>query len=199
MQADTLEIAVFQSSSSGHRPVTHLRLLHDGTHLHGLYHVRDQCILCTHMEYQSDVYMDSCVEAFIQPKPDKGYCNFEMNCCGVLLTYYIEDPTPKGDRFVKYTVIPWEAGREVKVYAPFQGPIAEEITDPVAWELRFSIPFSFFERFVGPLGDISGQTWRANFQKCAFGCSHPHGASWADLGGIDDFHQPSQFGIIHFE
>jgi len=39
-----------------------------------------------------EVWKDSCVEFFIQPRPDAGYFNLEMNAGGAHLCCYIEDP-----------------------------------------------------------------------------------------------------------
>ena len=199
-QADTLTIERFLSVSV-ERPLAQARFLYDGEGIHGIYRSEERHVTCTHMEYQSNVFLDSCVEAFFRPKPDKGYVTFEMNCCSVYLTYYIADWTPKGDRFVDYTVIPEEVGREIRVLGSLQGqgPITQEIAEVTDWTLQFFVPFSYLERFVGPLGEVRGQTWRAQFNKCAFGASRPHGASWTDLGGVEFFHQPDRFGLIRFE
>lgn len=198
-RAQTLEMNYFLHGFSDYRPVTHLRLLYDDAGLWGLYHLQDRHVLCTHMEYQSDVFMDTCVEAFIRPKPDKGYMTWEMNCCGQFLNYYIADWTPKPPRFVDYTVIPREVSAPCRIVGGFEGPIEQEITEMRVWTQGFHIPWSVFEVYVGELGEIPGQRWRAQFNKCGFGTSKPHGASWASLGGADSFHLPDRFGIIEFE
>lgn len=197
-RAQTLTIDRFLSVTT-ERAQAEMRLLYDDQGIHGIFRSTERFMKCVHMDYQSNVFLDSCVEVFLRPKPDKGYVTFEMNCCGVYLTYYIADWTPKGDRFVDFTVIPWEVGQEAKVRGTFKGPIEEEIVDPTTWTLQFFVPFSYYERFVGPLGEISGQTWRGQFNKCAFGSSHPHGASWTDLGEVEFFHQPDKFGLVRFE
>ena len=73
-----------------------------------------------------------------------------------------------------------------------------EITAPVQWTLRFFIPFTLFEHYLGPLGPIPGQAWRGNFFKCAEETSHPHWAAWAPVDEFN-FHRPNCFGIISFE
>jgi len=102
-QADVAVVAQFQPDGSDHRPRTEARLLHHEEGLCGIFKVEDQYVRATHTQFQSNVYLDACVELFIRPKADKGYMNFEMNCCGTLLHYYIEDWRPKGDRFEKFT------------------------------------------------------------------------------------------------
>ena len=91
--AASLNVSHFHPKSSPHRPVAEAKMLYDDTHLYGQFRVEDQYVICTHTGYQTHVYEDSCVEFFVKPKPDKGYMNFEMNCGGGLLLYYIADCT----------------------------------------------------------------------------------------------------------
>ncbi len=197
--ANELEITHFMTDRSEHRPETRLKMLYDDDKIYGMFLVNDRYVLATHTQYQSDVYMDSCVEVFLEPRPGKGYFTLEMNCCGHFLAYYIEDATPKGDRFKKYTQIPWDLGHTLRVFGSMGDRVEPEIEAPVTWHVEFSMPFAYFEKYVGPLGSIPGQVWRGNFQKCAFGCSHPHGGAWAPFGPENNFHQPDKFGTIVFE
>jgi hypothetical protein len=82
-----------------------------------------------------------------------------------------------------------------------------EIAEEKVWQLEYHIPFAVLEEYVGPLGtvgqtptncDVAGQTWRANFYKCAETNSHPHWASWSPLLEGFDFHSPRFFGVLHF-
>src|SRR5690348_1049325 len=81
-QAETLEIAQFRPESSPHRPRTFARLLHEPRGIHGLFQVHDRYVRCLRTNYHDAVWKDSCVEFFAQPKPDRGYFNFEFNCGG---------------------------------------------------------------------------------------------------------------------
>jgi len=72
-----------------------------------------------------------------------------------------------------------------------------EITVPTDWEAGLRVPLSFFEKWVGPIGPLLGQTWRCNFYKCADRTSHPHWISWQPVGVLN-FHRPSDFGPITF-
>lgn len=136
-RAQTLTIDRFLSVTT-ERAQAQMRLLYDDQGIHGIFRSTERYVKCVHMDYQSNVFLDSCVEVFLRPKPDKGYVTFEMNCCGVYLTYHIADWTPKGDRFVDFTVIPWEVGQEAKVRGTFKGPIEEEIVDPLG---LLTVPF----------------------------------------------------------
>ena len=49
------------------------------------------------------------------------------------------------------------------------------------------------------LGDLAGQTWRANFYKCADASVFPHWLTWSRVGLPEpDFHQPAFFGTLEF-
>src|SRR3954471_17193790 len=84
-----VNIDQFHPQSSDHRPQTLARLAYTSDALLAMFHVRDRYVksLCT--SYQDMVCNDSCVELFVQPKSDRGYFNFEINCGGTLLLYYV--------------------------------------------------------------------------------------------------------------
>lgn len=197
-QADILEIAHFRPESSSHRPQTYARLLYDEDGLFGIFLVKDRYVRCVHTGYLDAVYKDSCVEFFVQPKADRGYFNFEFNCGGSLLCYYIVDPTRVAGGFKDFTPLPEEDGKQVARYHSMPQIVEPEIIVPTEWILEFFIPFALLEKYVGPLGRVCGQQWRANFYKCADETSHPHWASWAPIDELN-FHLPRCFGTIRFE
>ena len=196
--AETLEITNFRPESSGHRPQTIARVLHDQKGIHGLFQVHDRFIRCVRTEYGSEVWKDSCVEFFAQPKPDCGHFNFEFNCGGAFLCSYVVDPTRTPDGFKQFTRVPWGMARRIQVHTSLPRVVEPEMIEPVTWTLQFFVPFSLFESFIGPLGDVGGQTWRGNFYKCGDETSHPHWASWSPVDELN-FHLPRCFGNIRFE
>ncbi len=198
--ADPLEVDQFHPAGSAHRPRTLARLVYDENALYGIFSVADRYVRCVHMGYQSDVYEDACVEFFVQPAEGHGYFNFEMNACGQLLCGHVEDPTrlPNGD-LLKSERLPEALGRTVEVRGPFFASVPEEIADPLTWTLGFRIPLAVMAHYVGPLGDLKGKTWHANFNKCAENNSHPHWATWSPIGEALNFHQPDKFGRLVFE
>lgn len=197
-QAETLEIANFRPEGSSHRPRTRAKLLYSTEGIHGIFCVDDQYVRSVGTQYLDPVYRDSCVEFFVHPKQDQGYFNFEFNCGGAMLATQVINPERNAAGRVSETKkFPEEIWRLVEIQTSMPGPIPEEITTPVTWTLRFFIPFRVMEFFVGPIGNVKGQTWRANFQKCANGSSHPHWVSWAPLDKLD-FHRPHCFGEIQF-
>jgi hypothetical protein len=198
VQAETLEIAHFRPESSAHRPRTRARLMYCPAGISGIFRVEDRFVRCMRTEYHSEVWKDSCVEFFAQPKPDRGYINFEFNCGGAHLCSHIVNAVRTPDGFKEFTRIPPEIGRTVQVRSSLPRVIEPEITEPLTWTLRFFIPFALFERYVGPLSNVSDQTWHGNFHKCADESSHPHWATWSPVDELN-FHLPRCFGETKFE
>jgi len=196
--AETLRIKHFRPESSHHCPCALARVLHDTGGIHGIFQVQDRFVRCVRTEYGSQVWRDSCVEFFVQPKPGRGYFNFEFNCGGAFLCCHIIDPTRTPNGFKQSTPLPWKIAREVQVHTSLPRVVEPEITEPVTWTLQFFIPFVLFEKFLGPLGDVAGQAWRGNFFKCGDETSHPHWASWSPVDEFN-FHLPRCFAEIKFE
>ena len=192
-----IEIANFRKESSSHRPKTTTKLVYTSNRLHGLFRVQDRYIRCTRNRFQDEVYKDSCVEFFVQPKAKQGYFNFELNCGGALLAYYILDPTRTPSGFRKFTPLNLEDASQIKIYHSLPGVIAREMVKETIWYIEFTIPFAIFEKYVGSLTPIVGQTWRGNLYKCADDSSHPHWAAWAPVDELN-FHLPHCFGYLNF-
>ena len=198
-RADTAHILLFRAEGSDHHPDTRVRVLYSEGGLHVLFRVIDRYVRCLATEYQGNVYEDACVEFFVQPKPEAGYFNFEMNCGGALLLKYIEDARRTGDSFAKSTNVVKKWGSQVQVYHSLPRTVDPEIVDRVEWTVEYFVPFALFEHYLGPLGDVAGQEWRGNFYKCAENNSHPHWGSWAPIGKDLNFHAPGHFAPLRFE
>jgi hypothetical protein len=196
--AAPLDIAHFHPRSSEHRPRTQARLLHDTEGLHVIFRVQDRWVRAVSARFQDPVWADSCVELFVRPRADRGYFNFEMSCGGVLLLYYIEDPTRTADGFVKFTKVEEKHLEGFRVYHSLPQRVEPEIADPVDWVVQYFLPFTLFAPYLGSAPPAAGSTWRANLFKCADECSHPHWASWAPIGEELNFHQPDRFGELVF-
>jgi hypothetical protein len=197
--ANLLNISNYLPQSSDHQPVTEVRVLHDQESVRVQFKVSDRFVRCTRTEYQSDVWNDSCVEWFVRPKPDKGYFNFEINCLGVLHLHYVEDPARiAGGKLKKSTPVPPENARLVQMHHSIVSVLDPEIAEPLEWAIEMKVPLTFFEPFIGNIGTLSGQKWRANFNKCADQSSHPTWATWNPVSELN-FHRPQEFGEIVFE
>lgn len=197
-QAETLKIEAYHAKSSAHQPGVAARLLYDTTAIYVHFKVRDQYVRSVTTQPQGMVCMDSCVEFFIKPSPSSGYLNFEANCGGTFLTYYIEDHrrTPTG--FEKFTRVDLKWLKQIRCYHSLPQVVNPEIAAPCEWQLEYSIPLPLIEAYTGPLGILAGQTWQGNFYKCGDKTSHPHWGSWASIGELLNFHQPEKFAPIHF-
>jgi hypothetical protein len=196
--AETLEINNFRPESSNHRPRTYARLLHEPAGVHGIFQVQDRYVRAVRTQYQDEVWKDSCVEFFAQPKEGGGYFNFEFNCGGAFLCRHITNPDRSTGRIKEYVNVPVDLGRTIQVRSSLPPKTDPEIATALTWTLRFFIPFSLFESFIGSLGALAGQPWKGNFYKCAEESSHPHWAAWSAVDELN-FHLPRCFGIIRFE
>jgi hypothetical protein len=196
---EALSVSNYLPQSSDHRPVTLVKLFHDNVSVHVLFTVADRYVRAVRTEYQSDVWNDSCVEWFASPKPEKGYFNFEINCLGTIHVHYVEDPQRiEGGNLKKSTPVPPETGRLLDIRHSIESTVDPEITVPTEWRIEMKVPLVFFEPFIGPIGKLSSQRWRANFNKCADQTSHPAWATWNPVSELN-FHRPQEFGEIIFE
>ena len=73
---DPLILSHHRPESNTVGPETECKLQYSDSGIFGIFKVQDKYIRCRHNTFQSDVYKDSCVEIFIQPKPVYGYFNF---------------------------------------------------------------------------------------------------------------------------
>jgi hypothetical protein len=196
--AGTLRVNHFHQKSSSHRPKVEARAIYDEKRIHVLFGVEDRYVrsLCT--KYQGSVCRDSCVEFFVQPVAGKGYFNYEVNAGGTLHLSYVEDHRRTSRGFGKCTLLPPELGKLVDIRTTLPPRVDPEITEPLTWLARISIPFAVMEPYVGTLQPAKGDVWRANFYKCADETSHPHWASWAPIDEQLNFHLPGRFAPIEF-
>ncbi len=195
--APPLEISEFRPEGGDHRPRTRARLLHAEQGLHGIFRVEDRYVVCRHTGFQEQVCEDSCVEIFLQPKPNDGYFNFEMNCGGTLHATHVTDHRREGGALGAASPLTAEQGRQVAIRTTLPPVVVPEITTALDWELSFFVPSSLLEAYVGPLGALAGQEWRANLYKCADRASHPHWGAWSAVDALN-FHLPHCFGRLRF-
>jgi Carbohydrate-binding family 9 len=203
--ANTLDVSEFlpqnaeDLQASDYRPVTKAKVLHDDKGLYIHFRVKDRYVRSVATEYRGKVWEDACVEFFVQPKAERGYFNFEINCGGTMLLSYHENPEWQGDSGRKDGGVPRGLAHSVKIYHSMPAVVDPEIDDAVTWQIEYFIPFWLLEEYVGPLGGLAGQEWRANFYKIAETNSHPHFASWSRVSNGFNFHQPQFFGVVRFE
>lgn len=197
--ADTLTVDRFHDRGSDHRPHCRAKALYDANALYLLFAVDDRYVRSVQTELHGLVCTDSCVECFIQPHPDSGYFNFEMNCGGTLHVSYVRGRSEEnGRRVLDCTPLSPAACERVQIAHSMPDIVEPEITDPVSWWLEMVIPFDVLAEWVSPVAPTSGSAWRGNFYKCADRTSHPHWGTWAPMPGNPDFHRAECFAPLHF-
>lgn len=196
--AETLMIDQFRVESSNHHPITEVKTLYCPDGLHLIFRVQDQFVRSIQTTLNSPVCNDSCVEFFVQPQEDKGYFNFEVNCGGTLLASYIENCTRTETGFSKFSLLSQSTANRIGIFHSMPSVVDPEIEEPTTWINQLFIPFDVLAEYVGELGALPGQVWRANFYKCGGETSHPHWAAWAPVPKLN-FHDPASFGKLQFE
>jgi len=194
----TAEIGWFHPSGSGHRPRTLLRLLYDRESVYVFFRVEDRYVRAVAPGFQGPVYEDSCVEFFVRPRDQAGYFNFEMNCGGTLLLYYIEDPRRTPDGFARFTRVDGRHLVGMQVHHSLPRIVDPEITEPETWTVAYNVPLSLLREYAGEAAPEPGRPWRCNFYKCGDKTSHPHWGAWSPVGEELNFHQPDRFGTLEF-
>jgi len=196
--ADLITLDNFMARSSAHRPRVEVKTLWRNEGLFVFFRVHDRYIRCLRTDYQANVCRDSCVEFFVEPKKGRGYFNFEITCGGTMLLFYCDNPDRETGRIVVKDRVPRSLGETVRIYHSMPKVVYPEVEFEATWKVEYFIPFKLFEHYLGSLGKIGGQVWRANFYKCADECSHPHWGSWAPLHGKASFHVPQYFAPLRF-
>ena len=184
--------------STAHRPHTVAKMGYDDNNLYLLYEVDDQYVRSIETEYNTNVCLDSCVEFFVQPR-GKEYLNFEINCSGTILTYFIKDwyRDPVKHAIADYEPLKEEDFKQLTVYHTLSGKI-EGMTDPVKWSLGLQIPLTLLQKFYPDLKLKAGETWRANFYKCGGMKGYDHWLTWSPITGELNFHLPQFFSDLKF-
>ena len=133
--AETLEITHFRPESSNHRPRTFAKLLYKDEGIDGIFQVHDQFVRCLRTNYFDEVWKDSCVEFFAEPKASYGYFNFEFNCGGAFLCSHITNPERTQNGFKEFKRVPWEIGRRIQVWTSLPRLVEREISELIIWTL----------------------------------------------------------------
>ena len=196
--AEIVELAHFHDRGT-HRPRARARLMYDDRCLYVLFHVADRYVRSVARQYQDMVCQDSCVEFFVQPKGEGGgYLNFEVSAGGILLLQRFPRPPPEVGNLGEGRPVPHNLVRNMVIHHSLPDRVEPEIAEPCEWTIEYAIPLDLFEQYEGALRPLAGQTWRANFYKCAEHCSQPHWAMWSPVRTGFSFHQPRYFGDIVF-
>ncbi len=201
--ARVAEISHFHKASGENRPRAFFRALYDARALYVRFDVMDRVVRSVRTELHSDVCVDSCVEFFLQPPGGPEYFNCEVNACGTMLLYRIDDVrVVGGERRLRFTPVDRAWCGKVERHTSLSGKIEKAVEEPLAWTVAYKIPFALFAAYKEFPAPASGTEWRGNMYKCAGNPGEteggPHWAAWADIGRRLDFHQPRKFGRIVF-
>ncbi len=194
---DELVLKAIVPASTPPYPRTTVKLLYDVDAIHVFYRVYDYGLKCTQRNFLDPVHFDSCVEFFVRPDPGKGYFNFEFNCSGVLNGSYIEDWTITERGFGSVTKFTTEDRDSIVYHTSMPGFIEMELPSPTLWFFGFSVPFSFFGKYLQEEVSASDK-WTANFYKCGDNTSRPHWCAWSEIPELN-FHLPECFGKLCFD
>jgi len=195
VQADRLSISEFPWYESGQKQGTDVALLYDDEAIYALFVCEDRHIHAVETRPNGNVYLDSCVELFAAPAPDRdgGYFNFEANCCGTVHLGF--GPGRQGRRLAPESVLD-----RIRVKTCFPLPTKRESDADDGWWLAAAIPFAAvaeladFPVAAGPEG-----VWRANLYRCG-GKTDPQYACWNPIQWEKpDYHRPEFFGTLAFE
>ena len=172
-------------------PEVKFRMWHDSDVMHLEYSVDEKTTKAEQNEPGAPVYMDSCVECFIQPDPaDPHYYNFEFNAAGHLAMSCRTNRYDAEDA-------PLDVIASVKT-KPSLGsePFAEKTTGP--WTLEVEIPVSALFRHNVKTWD--GLNFKMNLYKCGDGLQTPHYLTWKPVGTPKpDYHRPEFFVAVKAE
>lgn len=159
-----------------YKPVTTAKLVLCSDRIAVRMQTDEKPLLARAVHMNDDVFLDSCMEFFIQPDiTDPRYINFELNPKGTLLLGLGSD----------------RATRKRVDTDPGRFRIATMLEDNL-WTLYWEIPFDFLREFG--FQQIGGN-FRGNFYKCGDETRSPHYGCWNPIHlPAPDFHVPAFFG-----
>lgn len=137
-----------------------------------------------------DIYMDSCLEFFINPCPDEVFfCNFEVNPRGAM---YLASGLEDRDARVL---------QSRSEYGGFDLPLCDpsKFNGKGYWDVCYRVPTAYFKQFNPDFVLSEGTALRANFYKCGDGTKVPHYGCWSPITSgeeIPNFYHVCDFGEI---
>ena len=152
--------------------------------IHVAMFAKELTISAKETRFCGDVYMDSCLEAFISPKPEdcSDYINVEMNC---IATVHIGIGSGRNDR------------RHPSVMPQGMNPVATGHNGSW-WGISFTLPVDFLREEFNIDKLDENTTMRGNF----FACDktlHIHHGTWQNISTPQpSYHRPEDFGFLRF-
>lgn len=192
-QVDTLPRAYVTHYPWGceYRPETYGCLGWDDECLHIYMRSYDKYLRAETTCDNGDVYLDSCMEFFMNPIPGVRdiFINLEVNPLGYL--YLAIGPEILEDR----TLLLSDA------YNHFEIEIRDEMPKGDYWDWCASVPFAFIESVVPEFHKECEMHFTGNFFKCGDETKKPHYGAWSNIEPKTEepfFYRIDCFGSIDF-
>jgi len=190
-----LTLSHYMGAKPKHMPKVYAKVAYDDEAIYVIFKVEDQYVIARAKDYLGRVWEDSCVEFFFTPDEDsgKGYFNLEMNCGG---TVYFQFQTSPGENVIQIARSDFD---KITIAHSLPKIVNPEMTEPTTWYVEYRMPISILENYINITRPAPGVKWRANLNKCADQCSHPHWLTWAKIDyPTPAFHKPFYFGVLTF-
>lgn len=165
-------------------------LVHDNYNVFIYYQIEGEKLRAANTEDNMPVWQDSCVEFFMKRIDENVYRNFEFNVLGVLLAAEHETRNISA-RLSEKAMASIKRFSNVSHYY-------QSGTELSNWSLLAEIPKDVIGFDMET--NLSGESIKANFYKCADESSEPHYISWSPIDTPKpDFHVPQFFKQLTFE
>ena len=177
------------SSRKNNIPFVHLEVAHNKSMLFLQYNVKEHYVRAQNTQCNSNVWEDSCVEAFIAIK-DQSYFNFEFNAIGTCFASC-------GKNRHQRELFSQDDIKSIITWTTMGGTPFPERKGHFSWRLIAGIPFKLLgiEESYYP-----SRTLWANFYKCGNKLTMPHYLSYKKVKTQSpDFHRPEFFAEMELE
>lgn len=195
-QIEAIDLSNSMGEVPAFRPAVKAKMMYSNENIYVIFKVEDRFIRCVTKDVNGPVCEDSAVEFFFSPDEDapEKYFNFETNCGGTPLMFY--NIVPRKD----FKILDPADINKIEIAHSLPQIINPEIVEPVTWTIEYRIPLSLLKKYANVTQPKPGNTWKANFYKCADKTSNPHYLTWAHINNDKpDFHLPQFFGDLKFE
>ena len=176
--ADIADIDCYLWDVTHYTPEAHACVTWSAEGLHVLLYAREKEITVRCREFGGEVYMDSCLEFFLQPfMDDPRYINIEVNAGG-------------------FALIGFGAGRAERIRLE-EEPEGMDIRASRHrggwWAVAYTVPAALLRELYGRT-PMPGDVMRGNFYKCEEH-TNAHFGTWHPVINFQpDFHRPECFG-----
>ena len=182
---ENIEIAPWPQYS--YKPEVSFSIGHNGYSIFIKYYVSEKETKAVYTKINEPVYLDSCVEFFIDFNKGPAYYNFEFNSNGVCLAGFGSE---REDR----KILPEAVVSQIECLTTSH-PSSDDKNN--YWELCLAIPISVF--CYDEVIDLKGRSFKANFYKCGDDLTEPHFLVWNKIISKEpNFHVPEYFGKLTF-